>query len=527
MNAFEKHAVLLASGILLITSLRIAATYRVFSFTIDEPCHFACGLEYLSKHVYRYETQHPPLARAMIALGPYLAGVRPLGGPERNTEGRAVILRSRRPERTLSLMRLGVLPFYWMAIWAIFLWSRHYFGAAVAVVAVAVFSLLPPVLAHAGLATTDMAVTGCLASAFFALALWAESPGWRRGILLGIALALAVLSKFTALLYLPSAAAIALLFYSIAVKPSLSNVAASLRERAPSFVLAIVCAAFAIWAGYFFSYGRVPGWNLRLPAPEFFDGILAARSHNIDGHPAFLLGNVSSKGWWYYFPVALGVKTPIPFLILAALGAYVCAKNFSASGYRLVLAYVLGILASAMLMGHIDIGVRLILPIYVGLSILAALGTEWLSRARLVGLAAAAVLLLWMAVSGVLSHPDYLSYFNAIAGRQPANVLVDSDLDWGQDTKRLARRLRDLNVQSVSLMLLEPLAQPLPVEDDLRRYYGLPPIQAVNFTSPPEGWTVISPTAARTLALPFKPWYELIPPTEKVGELWLYHITER
>ena len=49
-----------------IASLRIAATYQIFSFTIDEPGHFACGLEYLSKHVYRYETQHPPLARASM-----------------------------------------------------------------------------------------------------------------------------------------------------------------------------------------------------------------------------------------------------------------------------------------------------------------------------------------------------------------------------------------------------------------------------------------------------------------------------
>jgi len=73
-----------------IASLRIAATYQIFSFTIDEPGHFACGLEYLSKHVYRYETQHPPLARAMIALGPYLAGIRPLNDSNRNVEGRAV-----------------------------------------------------------------------------------------------------------------------------------------------------------------------------------------------------------------------------------------------------------------------------------------------------------------------------------------------------------------------------------------------------------------------------------------------------
>jgi len=78
------HPFLIASVFVVVASVRIAATYKIFSFTIDEPGQLACGLEYLSKHVYRYFTEQPPLARAAIALPPYLAGVRPLGGPEFN-----------------------------------------------------------------------------------------------------------------------------------------------------------------------------------------------------------------------------------------------------------------------------------------------------------------------------------------------------------------------------------------------------------------------------------------------------------
>ena len=76
-------------------------------------------------------------------------------------------------------------------------------------------------------------------------------------------------------------------------------------------------------------------------------------------------------------------------------------------------------------------------------------------------------------------------------------------------------------------MLIEPLAQPLPIETDLRRYYGLPLVRPVNVSSPEEGWNVISPTVARTLGLTFKPWYDRIPPTEKVGALWLYRIPRK
>src|SRR5271169_611950 len=115
------------------------------------------------------------------------------------------------PERELTLMRLGILPFFLLAAAVVYLWARRHFGNAVAAVATGLFTLLPPVLAHAGLATTDMPLTGCLAAAFFALMLWAEAPTWQHSLLLGLATALAVVSKFTALGYLPVAAVFALL----------------------------------------------------------------------------------------------------------------------------------------------------------------------------------------------------------------------------------------------------------------------------------------------------------------------------
>src|ERR1035437_5262146 len=89
-------------------------------------------------------------------------------------------------------------------------WARHHFGNTAAVLATGLFTLLPPVLAHAGLATTDMALAACLGAAFFSLVLWAEAPTWKRSALLGLTGAAAVLSKFTALGYLPAAAVLAL-----------------------------------------------------------------------------------------------------------------------------------------------------------------------------------------------------------------------------------------------------------------------------------------------------------------------------
>src|SRR5438876_489383 len=78
-------------------------------------------------------------------------------------------------------------------------------------IATALFTLLPPILAHAGLATTDMALTACIAAAFYAAMLWAESPTIKRAVLFGIAAASAALAKFTALIFFPAAMLLAVL----------------------------------------------------------------------------------------------------------------------------------------------------------------------------------------------------------------------------------------------------------------------------------------------------------------------------
>jgi len=45
--------------------------------------------------------------------------------------------------------------------------------------------------------------------------------------------------------------------------------------------------------------------------------------------------------------------------------------------------------------------------------------------------------------------PDYLAYFNAAAGPHPERVLVDSNLDWGQDLYRLADTVRARGIDSL------------------------------------------------------------------------------
>jgi hypothetical protein len=98
--------------------------------------------------------------------------------------------------------------------------------------------------------------------------------------------------------------------------------------------------------------------------------------------------------------------------------------------------------------------VRHVLPIYPFLAVLAAyaLGALWRAATRpRLARASALVLAAWTLVIPLAAAPDFLPWFNAIAGRHPENVLLDSDLDWGQDLGRLERALADRHVERVSV----------------------------------------------------------------------------
>ena len=93
----------------------------------------------------------------------------------------------------------------------------------------------------------------------------------------------------------------------------------------------------------------------------------------------------------------------------------------------------------------LQIGHRHLLPIYPFLFLAAGEAAAALRSWRAPrGTVIAAVLALWYAGGTLVQHPHHLAYFNELAGgsRNGWRLLVDSNLDWGQDLKRLAEWLR-------------------------------------------------------------------------------------
>jgi len=152
-----------------------------------------------------------------------------------------------------------------------------------------------------------MALTACLAAAFLALLVWAEQPSYRNSLLLGGATAMAVLSKFTALGFLPVAAVFALaVYWSPSGRVGKQTGGACQAAGRCRWRWRLLVGALVVWAGYLFSYGACRGGACVCPPPSFSMAIRRAMRHNageggrlpVSASSARLVGGTS-------FPAAL------------------------------------------------------------------------------------------------------------------------------------------------------------------------------------------------------------------------------
>ena len=467
----RRRALLLAILITLIGAARIVATYGIFSHTIDEPDHLAAGMQWLDAGKYTYEDQHPPLARVFGAIGPYLAGERWRKQSDAYGEGFRILGFDSHYERVLNLGRAGMLPFFFLASAVVFLWGERVGGLWAACAATFLFTTLPPVLGHAGLITNDMAAAAFTGAAALASLYWVDFPTKKRAILLGLTIGFAALAKFSCLLFLPAAW---LAMFAVHRRP--------IRWR--TFPLIAAIAFLTIWAGYRFSFAGVDYLHMRLPAARFFLGLNALWNHNKEGHLSYLLGKTSNTGFWYYFPTVLAVKTPLSLLILTGWSAFAARRRAIA----LPLAFSGAILIAASF-SRINIGVRHVLPVYIGMCVAAGAFAVH-TRFR----AVAALLITWQFASGIAHHPNYLAYTNEAILR-PEQWVVDSDLDWGQDMNRLNKRLQEAGVRQLTFTPFNRTYSTL-------AGHRLPTIVPLNLDKPLPGWNAISLTMWKLYGIP-------------------------
>ncbi len=184
---------------------------------------------------------------------------------------------------------------------------------------------------------------------------------------------------------------------------------------------------------------RVARWvdGHRLLPQAYVDGLAYTYASTLSRR-GFLLGELGVTGWWYYFPVAWWVKSPVTMTLAIGAGAAYALRGGRWRRHLFLVVPAALYVGSAMA-GRLDIGLRHLLPAYpflmVGLGMFVS--ATWTRRGRAIWLAGAVVL----ALEVVPHRLGYVQFFNAPVGgaRGGLALLGDSNLDWGQDLYLLSR----------------------------------------------------------------------------------------
>jgi 4-amino-4-deoxy-L-arabinose transferase-like glycosyltransferase len=483
------HAFLLTLAVLLAllhAVLAVTATTGK-SMTSDEIAHLVAGHAYNRRGDFRLQPENGNLPQRLAGLPMSVAGV-PLPPPTLESW------------RTADVWNYGHTTFYRQGIAAdqwlflgrgmialvsaataliVFFWSRALFGWRGGFLSLALFVFCPAFLAHGALATSDVVMTFCFVASLGAWWRHLQTPGWRWATLSALALGVAFVAKFSAVL-LPPMLALTGLGWAAGEAGRTGWRAPLLRLlRSTAFHAATTWAVIWLFYGFRFSafapalaegatFNHGWGWMLHgigLPAkaiwwlqqwrvlPEAWLYGLTFVLQFSRARGAFMSGDYSVTGWVMFFPFAFLVKTTLPFLLLLAGGAGAAGvtairirtrDGLGAVARRLQpLAALFVIYWITSLASHLNIGHRHILPTYPVLFIAAGWLGRGLDPRRPLVLAGITALTLWHAGESLRARPHYLAYFNPIVGGSGNGWrhLVDSSLDWGQDLPGLKRWL--------------------------------------------------------------------------------------
>lgn len=471
---------------LLHAGLALHAAWRT-SPTIDEFSHLPAGISYWQTGRFGLYHHNPPLAKLLAAL-PVLAA-RPIvdysgsyaqalaaGEPPGHVPFAQEFMRAN-AARYFDLFRLARIPIVLLSLLGmaiLYRWGRDRFGERAGLLAAGIWAFEPNLIAHAGVATTDLAAAVLILGAVDAFRRFLAAATLRRALVAGVVLGLALLTKFTALVLLP-------LF---AIFPLVR------RPRGKTWILVPVVALFVLNLGYLFEgtgrplgsfpflstaltrprTGGVPphrqarfyqmlfdqrqnrfeGTLLdRLPSPVPAEYLLGLDEQSFEaspglpggGYAVYARGEVRRGGWWWYDLYALLVKTPLAigmlglFAMCAAVVAPALRRPVPDDLFWIAPAVLLLLVMSAMT--GMDLGVRYLLPIFpfVYLGIMRLVRTPWV--------ALPAIAYGTLVLSTLRVHPHELSYFNEAAGgpKRGGEHLLDSNIDWGQDLLELRRVL--------------------------------------------------------------------------------------
>jgi len=465
---------LIVLALLAVMAANLFAVIARKSITIDEIAHVPAGYYHLVAGNYTLNNEHPPLIKYWAALPllflqpnePPLAALDNVDFYTRTGDAFAKFWTANASQFELISFwtRVPMIVLTLVLGWLIFVFTKDLANPRAGILAVALYTLEPNILAHGRIVHTDL--PAALAYLLFAFVLYRyhRLPSFRSALLLGLVSGVALVTKFSLVIVGPIFA-VAMGAWILRAPSRGFNRGQIVRH---ALLVGLVALAIINLAYRFQRQAILPGdmaW-VAAKTPEYASAIMSGISvlsiffptyflfglyntvlHNHAGHASFLLGQYSDTGWWYYFPVAFALKTTLVFLGVA-LAALLWALWRLFVKHDTKLLFVLGPIAvyvAVSLTSGINIGIRHFLPVFPLLFILAALLLDRLLRVSkwrsLTGILVA-LLIAAMGLETIRAYPDYVSYVNQFRGDQPGwRLLSDSNVEWGDDVKAVSAYL--------------------------------------------------------------------------------------
>ncbi|MFN8598617.1 MAG: glycosyltransferase family 39 protein [Anaerolineae bacterium] len=544
MTARSRRLILVVILLIVMLAQMIAASPSQ-SAAFDEGYTITYGYAYLRGGDARLSRgQNPPLTNILIALPLLLKNdiVFPADDPNWlkpdifgftdqfmwrvNPNPQLMVLLARIPEMMLALLLACV----------VFAFARLLFGDLAAVIALFLCAFDPNLLAHGHIVGTDLGVTFFMFAAMWQWTLALKHRRFKFALAAGLLTGAAFATKYSAVWLVPIAVGISLLY------PGLRR---SFGQRLIMGFIVGGVALIVIWATFGFSFGPIgfssgpidPG-GLSIPAPQYWQSLLGVRTRVELSTPAFMLGQISPTGFPGYYPFVFLVKTPLPTLILVLSGLVSLLLRRRREDSVTWFPPVLFLLAA--MFGGLNLGYRLMLPVLPFTLMIAGQGAHELLTPRkhiqswrpvvLAGLS------LWLMIDVLSINPQHLAYFNQLIDRaHDYTVLVDSNLDWGQDLIALRDWQQVHHIDQLNLAYYgsaRPAAYGLKV--NLLPSFSLndygSEIDGFSAQALSPGWYAISASTLQ-LGLLYSHWnlyapFKDLTPVERVGRSFLiYHVT--
>jgi len=462
------------------------------SFTTDEPAHIVAGFSYLTQKDMRLNPEHPPLIKDLAALCLLRLNLNfpkdhpawtqedgPFWWHQFNLGGEFLYKSGNNPDQILFWSRIPMIFILILLGFYIFKFAKELFGNKAALLSLFLFSFSPTFLAHGRLVTTDVGATAgiFIGTYYFLKAL--KSPTLKNTFLAGVSFGIALLCKFTTVFLFPLFVISGVLF--VMVKK------ASWKKVLKTLTLTFIIGLFIVLIVYQYHVLNYPPERqvrdiefllsshpfqflvpilikmAKIPPlralSQYLLGVMLVFQRGIGGNTTYFLGEISAAGWKNYFPIVYIIKTPLTFHILTVISLLYLAfcikkplwqnalqrlKNWIKEHFEeFTMITFLFIYWSVSLTSSLNIGVRHLLPVFPFTMILVSGAISDLLKEPFLKLKYLILFFLcfWQAFSVISIYPHFLAYANEIVGG-PDNLYlytVDSNLDWGQDLKRLKK----------------------------------------------------------------------------------------